>query len=459
MAPATLQVSRGALEDRMVLTGELEALAAEQLRVPRTPAWTLAISWLAEDGAVVKKGEKVVEFDSTTLAESLDVSIGTTNQAPVLSGAANLAGINEDPSPNTGTLVSTLIAGQITDGNSNPLSGIAITAVNTANGNWQYTTNGGMTWTAVGAVSDTAALLLAADTNTRVRFVPNADWNGTVANALTFRAWDRTSGTAGNTADTSTNGGATAFSTATAGSSLTVTAVNDAPVRTGGAVNDLTVLENSGTTSLGLGALAYGNGGGADEAGQTLTFTVTAVPSATLGDIVLADNTTVVTVNTAYTLNQLQGMQFRAAAGANGGPLARQGAGHRIGVDPTDALARDAGRRGAGHLGRAPESGHVGASGKEGNARERCRPPHCAQGQRPGRVSINLDRIAIHCGMPRSGLVVLATEGCVFAVAAAWLGTSSQAASSAAGKAPARLRPSPAIKVGVAWIPKPVAAR
>lgn len=80
-APATLQVSRGALEDRMVLTGELEALAAEQLRVPRTPAWTLAISWLAEDGAVVKKGEKVVEFDSTTLAESLDEKRSATVRA------------------------------------------------------------------------------------------------------------------------------------------------------------------------------------------------------------------------------------------------------------------------------------------------------------------------------------------------------------------------------------------
>lgn len=80
-APTTLQVTRGALEDRMVLTGELEALAAEQLRVPRTPAWTLAISWLAEDGAVVKKGEKVVEFDSTTLAESLDEKRSATVRA------------------------------------------------------------------------------------------------------------------------------------------------------------------------------------------------------------------------------------------------------------------------------------------------------------------------------------------------------------------------------------------
>eukprot|EP01032_Pedospumella_encystans_P023009 gene23009-26060_t len=107
---------------------------------------------------------------------------------------------------------------------------------------------------------------------------------------------------------------------ATASSSITVTAVSDAPSRSGGTVANLSVLENSGTTTLGLGSLAYGNGGGADEAGQTLTITVTAVPAATLGDIVLANGTTVVTAGTAYTLNQLQGMQFRAAANATGGP-------------------------------------------------------------------------------------------------------------------------------------------
>src|SRR4029079_15366851 len=45
-----------------------------------------------------------------------------------------------------------------------------------------------------------AARLLAADANTYVRFVPNADWNGTVTNGIVFRAWDQTSGTAGSTA-------------------------------------------------------------------------------------------------------------------------------------------------------------------------------------------------------------------------------------------------------------------
>ena len=38
--PGALQVVRGALEDRFVLTGELEAVSSENLVVPRTPHWT-----------------------------------------------------------------------------------------------------------------------------------------------------------------------------------------------------------------------------------------------------------------------------------------------------------------------------------------------------------------------------------------------------------------------------------
>jgi hypothetical protein len=100
---------------------------------------------------------------------------------------------------------------------------------------------------------------------------------------------------------------------------ITVTEVNDAPELTAGTVSDLTVAEDSGTTSLGLGGLAYGVGGGGDESGQTLSYAVTAVPASSLGDVVLADGTTVVAPG-AYTLAEIQGMQFRAAADAVGGP-------------------------------------------------------------------------------------------------------------------------------------------
>src|SRR6185295_13854215 len=73
----------------------------------------------------------------------------------------------------------------------------------------------------------------AADGSTRIYFEPNADYNGTQASAITLRAWDRTSGSNGGSADTTVNGGMTAFSMATDTASLTVNAVNDAPVLTG----------------------------------------------------------------------------------------------------------------------------------------------------------------------------------------------------------------------------------
>src|SRR5205085_819766 len=91
---------------------------------------------------------------------------------------------------------------------------------------------------------------------------------------------------------------------------------NDTPVRTGGSVADLAVAEDAASTSLGLGGLVYTPGGGADEAGQVLTYSVTAVPATGLGRIVLADGSTVAAGS--YTLADLRGMRFVAAADAVG---------------------------------------------------------------------------------------------------------------------------------------------
>src|SRR5205823_3771686 len=121
----------------------------------------------------------------------------STNNAPGLWGANPLTTINENPSSNSGTLVSTLIASQVTDVDSGALSGIAVTAVDNTHGTWQYTADGGSTWTAFGSPSDSSARLLASDANTYVRFVPNANWSGIAT--ITFRAWDQGSGAAGGT--------------------------------------------------------------------------------------------------------------------------------------------------------------------------------------------------------------------------------------------------------------------
>ncbi len=144
-------------------------------------------------------------FDDVSVQQltfnTMTVDVDAANEAPVLSSANALTAINEDNFTNSGTLVSDLIAGQVSDVDSGAVEGIAVIAVDDSNGTWEYTTDGGSNWTAFGAVDAAAARLLAADANTYVRFVPDANWNGTVSSGITFHAWDQTSGTAGGTAD------------------------------------------------------------------------------------------------------------------------------------------------------------------------------------------------------------------------------------------------------------------
>jgi HlyD family secretion protein len=69
----TATVTRGSVTDRVLLTGELRATSAVELVVPRTTAtWDLAIRWMAEDGAQVKAGDRVLEFDNSAVTSDLE---------------------------------------------------------------------------------------------------------------------------------------------------------------------------------------------------------------------------------------------------------------------------------------------------------------------------------------------------------------------------------------------------
>jgi HlyD family secretion protein len=66
-------VTRGALTDRVLLTGELHAASAVELVVPRTMVtWELAIRWMAEDGAFVKQGDRVLSFDNSSVTADIE---------------------------------------------------------------------------------------------------------------------------------------------------------------------------------------------------------------------------------------------------------------------------------------------------------------------------------------------------------------------------------------------------
>ena len=48
-----VEVVRGALHERVLLTGELEAVQSAKLTVPRTSAWQLSIRWIGDVFSVV----------------------------------------------------------------------------------------------------------------------------------------------------------------------------------------------------------------------------------------------------------------------------------------------------------------------------------------------------------------------------------------------------------------------
>jgi len=77
--------------------------------------------------------------------------------------------------------------------------GLAVSGVNNANGQWQYSTDSGQSWTDIVVVSDDNALLLADDSQTRMRFQPNMDYMGGYPGDITFRIWDQYRGDSGDT--------------------------------------------------------------------------------------------------------------------------------------------------------------------------------------------------------------------------------------------------------------------
>ena len=181
-------------------------------------------------GAAIVGGTKAYSI----LIETATLQVVPVNDAPVLDTSLNptLPAINEDVTNSPGSAVLSLLSG-VTDIESGALRGLALTqATGTTTGKWQYSLNGGAAWIDVGAVSTLSALLLPGNgTQSKLRYVPNANFNGTVQ--IGFRAWDQTQGTVGskvNVSNASLFGGSTAYSSAIETVTLTVNPVNDAPL-------------------------------------------------------------------------------------------------------------------------------------------------------------------------------------------------------------------------------------
>ncbi|MEH1804675.1 DUF4347 domain-containing protein [Nostoc sp.] len=154
------------------------------------------------------------------------------NTAPSLTGNATLTEIAEDTVNPNGSTITNLFNGKFSDPDTDSsLSGIAIvgnTADANAQGRWQYSIDGD-NWNDIGTVADDTALVLSA--NTKLRFLPVANYNGT-PDSLSVRALDNTySGfTEENNPviiDTTENGNSTSISANTATISTSISAVND----------------------------------------------------------------------------------------------------------------------------------------------------------------------------------------------------------------------------------------
>lgn len=74
-------VRRGTFATRFLLTGELEASSAAVLTVPPMPNWQTTIRWLETEGAEVKAGQKVVEFDTAAFASDYGEKLLARDQA------------------------------------------------------------------------------------------------------------------------------------------------------------------------------------------------------------------------------------------------------------------------------------------------------------------------------------------------------------------------------------------
>jgi Ca2+-binding RTX toxin-like protein len=209
---------------------------------------------------------------------TITLTAAGVNDAPTLSGAGTLAAVDEDTASPAGAALSSLgLTAADLDGT---VTGYAVVG-NTATpsqGTWQYSTNGGTHWHAIGEVSDGASAL-AFSAATLVRFVPASDYKGTPG-SLTVRALDDTysggfsaSGSAESrvTIDTTATGGTSSISSSSASIGTSITSVNDDPA---GQDDSFNLNEDDEATPLDVLA----NDSIDPDAGETLTITAVTQP-------------------------------------------------------------------------------------------------------------------------------------------------------------------------------------
>ena len=156
------------------------------------------ITVTVEDGGLDQ--DLATSEDNATVSQTITVTVVSVMDRPVLDTTAlpQLVPVIEDsgvPVGAIGTRVSNLVnAGGVVGNFSDvdgDLAGIAITAVN-PNGVLWFSIDDGVRWDPVGSISEESPRLLVGTPTTRIYFEPNDNFFGTLADAITLRAWDRT---------------------------------------------------------------------------------------------------------------------------------------------------------------------------------------------------------------------------------------------------------------------------
>jgi hypothetical protein len=236
---------------------------------------------------------------------------------------------------NPGVSVASLVVdASVTDVDGSAIEAIAVTAADNTNGVWQYSLDNGGSWNVFSGTTGasvnltTAARLLdgtlSGGTTHKIRFVPDINYDGSAA--ITFRAWDKSAGTAGDTSDASTTGGSSAFSATSDTAATTVSGGNTLPVLSGVPASQTFTEDTSG--NLNLGAVAFSD---PDSDVLTLTLTLSAGSFGTLGSgtgitaaVVSATEVTLTGTASALTthLDSAAAVPFVLPANANGTPYA-----------------------------------------------------------------------------------------------------------------------------------------
>ena len=184
---------------------------------------TVRIRWALRQG-----GSKATSCGGYT-GEIEDYKLSLpVNTAPVLNNAGTpfLNPLKQTQTSSGGQSIESIVnttnpgTTMITDADAcSTIKGIAVTSTTATNGTWQYRVGAAGTWTNMGAVSTSNALLLCSGStnDTRIRFVPT----GAGTASFDCKAWDRSAGTNGSYYNITATGGTTAFSTATETASLT----------------------------------------------------------------------------------------------------------------------------------------------------------------------------------------------------------------------------------------------